>query len=277
MAYSTDLRKSVLAFIQAGGKKSQACRCFSISRATLYRWLNAQDPVAPRKTGPQHMRVLDEAALKKHVADFPDLTQSERAVHFGVSRSCIGYGLRKLGITRKKKTLGYMERCDEKRAAYRQALAAKQAAGQTILYVDECGFTAASYRRYGYAPKGESVLGLIPNQRTRMTTLVAARIGSQFTAPCLFDGSCNSACFNAWVEAYLCPRLSERDVVVLDNARIHKTRRTRELIEASGAEVLFLPPYSPDYNPIEHDFANIKRLREYNADISIDDVINMYH
>lgn len=169
-----------------------------------------------------------------------------------------------------------MERCDEKWAVYRQILAEKQAAGQTILYVDECGFVAASYRYHGYAPKGESVLGLVPNQRTRMTTLVAARIGSQFTASCLFHGSCNSACFNAWVEACLCPRLSRRDVV-LDNARIHKTRRTRELIEASGAEVLFLPPYSPDYNPIEHDFANIKRLREYNADIAIDDVINMYH
>ena len=84
-------------------------------------------------------------------------------------------------------------------------------------------------------------------------------------------------CFNAWLEAYLCPRLSVSDVVVLDNAKIHKTRRTRELIEASGAEVLFLPPYSPDYNPIEHDFANIKRLREYNADRTIDEVINMYH
>ena len=94
-------------------------------------------------------------------------------------------------------------------------------------------------------------------------------MGSTFTAPCLFDGGCDAACFNAWVEFYLCPRLSETDVVVFDNAKIHKTRRTRELIEASGAEVLFLPPYSPDYNPIEHDFANIKRLREYNADISI--------
>ena len=93
----------------------------------------------------------------------------------------------------------------------------------------------------------------------------------------VINGGCDSACFNAWVESYLCPQLSETDVVVFDNARIHKMPRTRELIEASGAEILFLPPYSPDYNPIEHDFANIKRLREYNADISIDDVINMYH
>ena len=175
-----------------------------------------------------------------------------------------------------KKTLGYKERCDTKRAAYRQVLAEKHAKGKTIIYADECGFRAESYRCHGYAPKGEPVLGLVSGARTRTTTLVAARIGSTFTAPCLFDGGCDSACFNAWVEIYLCPRLSQTDVVVLDNATIHKTLRTRELIQATGAEILFLPPYSPDYNPIEHDFANIKRLREYNADMSIDNVINMY-
>ena len=179
--------------------------------------------------------------------------------------------------SREKKTLGYRERCDEQRTAYRQTLVEKQATGKTIVYVDECGFTAESYRRHGYAPRGECVFGLIHSQHRRTTTLVAARIDSSFTVPCLFDGTCDSACFNAWVEVYLCPRLSQSNVVVLDNAKIHKTVRTRELIECSGAEVLFLPPYSPDYNPIEHDFANIKRLREYNTDISIDDVINMYH
>lgn len=175
-----------------------------------------------------------------------------------------------------KKTLGYKQRCDTQRAAYRRTLAEKHAAGKTIIYTDECGLRAESYRRHGYARKGEPVLGLVSGERTRTTTLVAARIGSTFTAPCLFEGGCDAACFNAWVETYLCPRLSQKDVVVFDNARIHKTLRTRELIQAPGAEILFLPPYSPDYNPIEHDFANIKRLREYNADISIDDVINMY-
>ncbi|RKU09245.1 hypothetical protein C6501_15550 [Candidatus Poribacteria bacterium] len=176
-----------------------------------------------------------------------------------------------------KKTIGYKERCDTKRAIYRQALAEKKAAGKTIIYADECGFRAESYRHHGYAPKGTPVLGLVSGERTRTTTLLAARIGSTFTAPCLFDGGCDSACFNAWVETYLCPQLCETSVVVLDNAKIHKTLRTRELIEASGAEILFLPPYSPDYNPIEHDFANIKRLREYKADITIDEIINMYH
>ncbi len=105
MAYSTDLRKRVLDFIEAGGKKAEvSARRFSVERSTIYRWLAAEDPFSPQKPGPKNMRVLDEAALKKHVADFPDLTQNERASHFGVSESSIVYGLRKLGnLTRKKK------------------------------------------------------------------------------------------------------------------------------------------------------------------------------
>ncbi len=104
MTYSTDLRKRILAFIQTGGKKSEASRRFSVNRSTIYRWLEAQDPLATEKPGPKQMRCLDETALKKHVDDFPDLTQNERATHFGVSVSSIGYGCRKLGITRKKNT-----------------------------------------------------------------------------------------------------------------------------------------------------------------------------
>ena len=70
MAYSSDLRKRVLAFIEAGGKKTEACRQFSIARATLYTWLNAEDPLAREKPGPRGPRTLDLDALKKHVADF---------------------------------------------------------------------------------------------------------------------------------------------------------------------------------------------------------------
>ena len=85
-----------------------------------------------------------------------------------------------------KKTIGYKERCDIKRAIYRQALAEKQTAGKTIVYADECGFRAESYRHQEYVPKGSPVLGLISGERTR-TTLLAALIGSTFTTPCLFD------------------------------------------------------------------------------------------
>ena len=102
-------------------------------------------------------------------------------------------------------------------------------------------------------------LGLISSQRTRTTTLLAARIENTFTATKLIQGGCKANDFNDWLEEVLCPRLSENHVLIIDNARLHKTPRTRELIQATGAELMFLPPYSPDYNPIEHDFANIKR------------------
>ena len=67
-----------------------------------------------------------------------------------------------------------------------------------------------------------------------------------------------------------------KSVVIMDNARVHKTTETQALIQARGASLLYLPPYSPDYNPVEHKFANIKRLRSYNADKPIEDIINVY-
>ena len=106
--------------------------------------------------------------------------------------------------------------------------------------------------------------------------MVAARIDDVFTAHSLFEGSCNGERFNTWLEQVLCPQINAKHVVILDNARYHKTELTKELIEKTGAELMFLPPYSPDYNPIEHDFANIKRLRQYNSDMTLNEVRNMY-
>ena len=123
-----------------------------------------------------------------------------------------------------------------------------KASGKSLVYVDESGFRDESYRRYGYAPKGEKVFGLISSQRTRTTTLIAARFEDTFTVARVFKGSCKAVDFNGWLAEQLCPRLTAKQVVILDNARLHKTPRTRVLIEGSGASLMFLPPYSPDYN-----------------------------
>jgi putative transposase len=106
--------------------------------------------------------------------------------------------------------------------------------------------------------------------------LIAARIRGCFEEPLLFEGTCNSDIFNAWLERQLCPNIGETHVVVMDNASFHKGRRTRKLIEKTGAILLFLPPYSPDLNPIEHDFAALKKRREYNEDLSLDEIIKTY-
>ena len=103
MAYSTDLRKRVLDFIDNGGSKVAAKQIFGVSRRTIYNWLEAEDPLASEKPGPKGPRTLDYDALQQHVADFPDTTLAERAKHFGVSTNGIFYAFSKLNITRKKR------------------------------------------------------------------------------------------------------------------------------------------------------------------------------
>ena len=103
MAYSTDLRKCVLDFINKGGSKAEAERTFGISRRTIYNWLETEDPFTSDKPGPKGPRHIDYDALGQHVSDFPDATLAERAKHFGVSINGIFYALTKLNITRKKR------------------------------------------------------------------------------------------------------------------------------------------------------------------------------
>ena len=148
--------------------------------------------------------------------------------------------------------------------------------GKHPVYIDETGFEAEDFRRYAYAPRGICVEAKVPSRRYRSTTLIAARLDGRFTVPVLFQGSCDAVAFNRWLEEMLCPLLDEKHVVILDNATFHKGRQTAELIRNCGASLLFLPPYSPELNPIEKDFANIKRKRQYNAEAAIDEIIKMY-
>ena len=149
--------------------------------------------------------------------------------------------------------------------------------GKTPVYVDESGFSNADIRRYAYAPKGIGVSDKISgSHRYTSTSLIAARIGDSFTAPVLFQGASDALAFNAWLEHQLCPFLHETHVVIMDNASFHKGSETARLIAETGASLLFLPPYAPELNPIEKDFANIKRSRQYNPEASIDQIIKMY-
>ena len=145
------------------------------------------------------------------------------------------------------------------------------------MYLDETGFSETTFREYAYAPKGEGVAAKVSSNRYTSTTLIAARFDAGFRAPVLFEGSCDAIAFNTWLEKMLCPLLDETHVVILDNASFHKGWQTADLITATGASLLFLPPYSPELNPIEKDFAIIKRIRQYNAETSIDEIIKMYN
>jgi putative transposase len=150
--------------------------------------------------------------------------------------------------------------------------------GKTFIYADECGFEKNVTRRYGRAPRGEKIYGLRSGLKRPRTSLIAARVeDGGFIAPFLFPGTCDADTFNLWLETHLCPLLHEDHVVIIDNATFHKSDETAELIRATGATLLFLPPYSPDLSPVEPDFANIKKIREYNEHSSIDEIIRNYH
>ena len=127
------------------------------------------------------------------------------------------------------------------------------------VYVDESGFHACYDREYGYAPRGEKVFGTISGMRFQRTNLVAAQIGGRTIAPMYYDWSTNSAVFEFWFEEKLMPELSPGDVVIMDNAQFHRKGVLREIASRRHVLVLFLPPYSPDYNPIEKLWANMKR------------------
>jgi len=93
----------------------------------------------------------------------------------------------------------------------------------------------------------------------------------------LFEGACDAVAFNTWKPSEVCcPLLNDSHIVVMDNASFHKGSETEALIRA-GASLLFLLPYSPEFNPIEKDFANIKRIRQYTPETSLDDILKMYN
>jgi len=115
-------------------------------------------------------------------------------------------------------------------------------------------------RTHGRAPRGERLVAAVPHGHWKTMTFVAGLRRGGIIAPCVFDGPINGALFLAWVQQFLVPVLRPGDIVVLDNLGSHKSPAVRRAIRAAGAHLLFLPPYSPDLNPIEQVFAKLKAL-----------------
>ena len=128
------------------------------------------------------------------------------------------------------------------------------------MYVDESGVDSYSYRAYGWSLRGKKIYGEISGHRYARESFIAAKCGSRIFASFCFKGTCKTELFNVWLKEYLVPILRTGQTVVMDNATFHKSRKTKELIEEAGCFLLFLPTYSPDLNPIEKTWANLKRM-----------------
>ena len=172
--------------------------------------------------------------------------------------------------------MGYQERDPQQRKQFLRLRERFFRRGKRPVPIDECGCASSTARRYGYAPKGQRVDGLVSGHRRPRTSLIAARMDGRLEEPLLFEGTCDTVVFNTWLQTQLCPRLNAQHLVILDNATFHKSPETAQLIAATGATLLFLPPYSPDFNPIEHDFAALKKHREYHETASLDEIVRAY-
>jgi transposase len=134
----------------------------------------------------------------------------------------------------------------------------KQLDPDRLIFIDETGTSTNMARLRGRCPRGERLVGKVPHGHWKITTFVAALRRTSVTAPFVIDEPMNGEIFAVYLERCLVPALRSGDIVVMDNLSVHKSDHVRRTIEAAGATLMYLPPYSPDLNPIEMAFAKLK-------------------
>lgn len=139
-----------------------------------------------------------------------------------------------------------------------------------LIFLDETWATTNMTRTLGRAPRGQRLVAPVPHGHWHTTTFLCGLRQDGLVAPLVLDGAINGAAFLAYIEQMLCPTLRPGDIVICDNLGSHKVAGVREAIEARGASLLYLPPYSPDLNPIELAFSKLKRLLRSTAARTVD-------
>ena len=267
---SNDLRERIIAAVDNHeGSRRQLARRFVVDVSTITRLLQLRrqtGSIDPRPRGGNKDPTLDQDALerlRRLVEEQPDATLGQLRDHLGVSGSLmiVWRALKKLGITRKKKTehAAEQDRPDvrKERRSFRKEV--EPIEPERLVLVDETGVTTAMTPSYGRAPCGERVVASAPASWESVTVIAALGLDG-VQAPMAISGSVDAATFLAYVEQVLVPTLHKGDVVIFDNLASHFSVGVAEAIERVGARVLPLPPYSPDMNPIEEMFSKFKEL-----------------
>ena len=150
------------------------------------------------------------------------------------------------------------ERDERRRGAFREHVSG--IVSERFVFVDECSTNVSLSPIYARAPKGERARGKAPRNWGKNVSLICAIDSSGVKPSMSVEGAVDSKAFEAYVERFLAPTLKRGQIVVMDNLSVHKSRRVGRLIEEAGCELLFLPPYSPDFNPIEEAFSKAKGI-----------------
>lgn len=150
----------------------------------------------------------------------------------------------------------YKERKEEERVKYLDIL--EDISLERLVYIDESGVDHNLIQDKCWSEKGQQIIGERSGSARGRTSIIAALNNGKIKAPMTFRGTADTELFTCWLEQFLVPELKPRQVIIMDNASIHKGNKVREIIENAGCYLIYLPPYSPDFNPIEHYWAALK-------------------
>lgn len=268
--YSLDLRERILAAVDHhDGSIRWIARIFRVSTAFIVRLLQrrrAAGTIAPkphRGGPPPALGPGDLERLAALVREQPDATleQLKQRGGFKCSLKTLWYALDRLGLTRKKKSLHATQRdrpdVQAKREQFRQKISTIEP--KKLVFVDETGVTTVMNPTYARAPRGQRAVDSAPASWETYTVIAALGLDG-VRAPLVFPGSTDTVVFQSYVQQVLVPQLHEGDVVVFDNLKPHLAAGVKKSIEGAGAQVLPLPPYSPEYTPIEEMFSKFKEF-----------------
>lgn len=268
-AYSQDLRERVVrACDERRGTRTAIAALFGVSTAWIRRLLQRRRQTGtfaarPHAGGPPPK--MDDERCQRLIAlvsEQPDATLAQLRDRLGtpVHLSTVARALARLRWTVKKKVLRAAEqdRPDVRRKRRRWRSRTTGIDPNRFLFLDEMGAHTALTRLYGRAPRGERLVGSVPLGRWQMTTLISAIRRGGVLAPFVFTGATDEMAFRTYVEAVLVPVLRPGDIVVLDRLPAHRVGAVGRAIRKVGASVWYLPPYSPDCNPIENIWSKVK-------------------
>jgi len=280
-AYSLDLRERVVAAVASGETCRGVAETYRVSVASVVKWsqrFRTTGSAAARRMGGNQPRSLaaEREWLLARLAATPDLTLRALVAELGERGVVTSYGsvwriVHDAGISFKKTLFATeQDRPDVARRRARWKRYQDRLDPTRLVFIDETWAKTNMTRLCGWAPRGCKLVAKVPQGHWRTLTLLAALCHDRIDAPCVIDGPINGEMFLAYVEQVLVPTLKPGDIVIIDNLGSHKGKAVRRALRAAGARLFFLPPYSPDLNPIEQVFAKLKTLLRKAAERTVE-------